>query len=111
MNNERMHCPEYGSDKVRYRPNRDNWICDECDQVWEAEHPQECAVKINAAAPSGPARVFLSCAREDDEPFVREEWQFGLECDTVVVTPILSKGANTTFVRRCKEVCHDTKMA
>ena len=37
-------------------------------------------------------------------PYVREEWQFGLECDHVVVTPLLCDSVGSEFVRRRKEV-------
>ncbi len=36
--------------------------------------------------------VYVGGPKAAVSPYVREEWQFGLECDTVVVTPILRLG-------------------
>jgi hypothetical protein len=49
-------CPRCGSRLVRFRPNRDDWICDDCDHRWTA---------TGREVPPPAARLFLSYSRRD----------------------------------------------
>lgn len=42
-----VQCPQCGSNNVRFRPNRNNYICDDCDHVFEAPgEKKEPAVRV-----------------------------------------------------------------
>jgi transposase-like protein len=36
-----MNCPKCNSENVRYRQSRNNYICDDCDEVFIAEEKAE----------------------------------------------------------------------
>ena len=50
-----VKCPKCGSTNVRYRPKRNNWICDDCDCVFVASEPD-----VASQPQSGQKRVFIS---------------------------------------------------
>ena len=50
-----IKCPECGSNNVRYRPKRNNWICDDCDCVFEATGSE-----AGTQSPRVQKRVFIS---------------------------------------------------
>mgnify|MGYP001402858539 CR=1 FL=1 len=55
-----MKCPECFSENIRFRPNRNNWICDDCDNIFtiETDTPQY--------------RIFVSYGHDEYTPFARE---------------------------------------
>ena len=73
MSNENLQCPQCNSTDVMFSKKRQVYVCEDCghefvlpDSPGEAEDDR--AAVVEEVAP-GPTRVFLSYAREDDEPF------------------------------------------
>src|SRR5262245_48050533 len=56
MSNQPTTCPRCGSRPVRFRPNRGDWLCDDCDHRW---------VPGEAAPGRHTAKLFLSYGRRD----------------------------------------------
>jgi hypothetical protein len=64
---EQVACPKCGSREIRFRRNRGDWACDDCEHVWGPQPGAAASPAGNAAAlPLSSSRsVFISYGRAD----------------------------------------------